>query len=178
MATSVAPPAAKRELFDPEHEDFRDSVRRFIADEVSPHHAEWERAQIVPRELFTKLAGYGFLAMEVPEAYGGPGVEDWRFNVVISEEASRSGVGDALIGPLLHTDVCLPYLIASCTDEQRERWLPGRGERRADPRDRDDRARHGLGPIRDRHPRATGRRRVGAERRRRRSSPTACCRTS
>ncbi len=125
MATSAAPPAPKRELFDSEHEDFRDSVRRFIADEVSPHHAEWERAQIVPRELFTKLAGYGFLAMEVPEAYGGPGVEDWRFNVVISEEASRSGVGDALIGPLLHTDVCLPYLIASCTDEQRERWLPG-----------------------------------------------------
>ncbi|HEY1590515.1 MAG TPA: acyl-CoA dehydrogenase family protein [Solirubrobacteraceae bacterium] len=125
MATSVAPHAAKRDLFDPEHEDFRESVRRFVDAEVRPNHAEWEGAQIVSRELFTKMAGYGFLAMEVPETYGGPGVEDWRFNVVISEEASRSGVGDALIGPLLHTDVCLPYLTASCTDEQRERWLPG-----------------------------------------------------
>jgi alkylation response protein AidB-like acyl-CoA dehydrogenase len=125
LATSAAPPSARRELFDPEHEDFRESVRRFIEAEVRPHHADWERAQIVPRELFTKMADYGFLAMEVPEAYGGPGVEDWRFNVVISEEAARSGVGDALIGPLLHTDVCLPYLIASCTEEQRERWLPG-----------------------------------------------------
>jgi alkylation response protein AidB-like acyl-CoA dehydrogenase len=125
LAISAAPPSARRELFDPEHEDFRESVRRFIEAEVRPHHADWERAQIVPRELFTKMADYGFLAMEVPEAYGGPGVEDWRFNVVISEEAARSGVGDALIGPLLHTDVCLPYLIASCTEEQRERWLPG-----------------------------------------------------
>jgi acyl-CoA dehydrogenase len=125
VATSVAPAAARRELFDPEHEDFRDSVRRFIDAEVRPHHAEWERAQIVPRELFTKMAGYDFLAMEVPEAYGGPGVEDWRFNVVTGEEAARSGVGDALIGPLLHTDVCLPYLMASCTEEQKRRWLPG-----------------------------------------------------
>jgi alkylation response protein AidB-like acyl-CoA dehydrogenase len=125
VAISVAPPAPKRELFDSDHEDFRDSVRRFIDAEVRPHHADWERAQIVSRELFTKMASYGFLAMEVPEEYGGPGVDDWRFNVVISEEAARSGVGDALIGPLLHTDVCLPYLIASCTEEQRERWLPG-----------------------------------------------------
>jgi long-chain-acyl-CoA dehydrogenase len=125
VATSVASPAAKRELFDSEHDDFRDSVRRFIEAEVRPHHAEWERAQIVDRRLFTKMASYGFLAMEVPEAYGGPGVDDWRFNVVISEEAARSGVGDALIGPLLHTDVCLPYLSASCTEEQKQRWLPG-----------------------------------------------------
>jgi acyl-CoA dehydrogenase len=125
VATFVAAPAAKRELFDSEHEDFRDSVRRFIDAEVRPHHAEWEDAQIVPRELFTKMASYGFLAMDVPEAYGGQGVDDWRFNVVLGEEAARSGVGDALIGPLLHTDVCLPYLIASCTEEQRERWLPG-----------------------------------------------------
>ena len=126
MATSVAPPpAAKRELFGPEHEDFRESVRRFIDAEVRPHHTEWERAQIVPRELFTKMAGYDFLAMEVAEEYGGPGIEDWRFNVVLGEEAARSGVGDALIGPLLHTDVCLPYLMASCTEEQKQRWLPG-----------------------------------------------------
>jgi len=125
MATTTLPPASRRDLFDDEHEDFRDSVRRFIDAEVRPHHADWERAQIVDRGLFRKMASYGFLAMEVPEEYGGPGVEDWRFNVVISEEAARSGVGDSLIGPLLHTDVCLPYLIASCTEEQKQRWLPG-----------------------------------------------------
>jgi alkylation response protein AidB-like acyl-CoA dehydrogenase len=122
-ATAVAAPA-RRGIFEPEHEDFRESVRRFIDEEVRPHHAEWERAQVVPRELFTKLASHGFLAMAVPEEHGGPGVDDWRFNVVLCEEAARSNVGDALIGPGLHTDVCLPYLLASCTEEQRRRWLP------------------------------------------------------
>ncbi len=115
----------RREVFDPEHEDYRDSFRRFVDAEVRPHYAEWERAQLVPRELFTKMAGYGFLAMDVPEHHGGQGVEDWRFHVVLTEEAARSGVGDALIGPGLHSDVCLPYLLASCSEEQRERWLPG-----------------------------------------------------
>jgi acyl-CoA dehydrogenase len=124
MTTSTST-AAHRELFETEHEDYRESFRRFVDAEVRPHHAEWERAQLVPRDLFAKMAGYGFLAMDVPERFGGPGVEDWRFHVVLTEEASRSGVGDALIGPGLHSDVCLPYLLASCTDEQRERWLPG-----------------------------------------------------
>jgi acyl-CoA dehydrogenase len=63
--------------------------------------------------------------MEVPEEYGGNGVADWRFNVVLGEEAVRAGVGDATAGPMLHSDVVLPYLMASATDEQKARWLPG-----------------------------------------------------
>ncbi|HXH24183.1 MAG TPA: acyl-CoA dehydrogenase family protein [Vicinamibacterales bacterium] len=123
---AIAPPQpAKRTIFEPEHDDYRESFRKFLAAEVLPHYAEWEQAQIVPRALFTKMAEYGFLAMEVPEEYGGPGVDDWRFNVVLSEEGTRSGAGDALAGPLIHTDICVPYLMASCTDEQKQRWLPG-----------------------------------------------------
>jgi alkylation response protein AidB-like acyl-CoA dehydrogenase len=78
----------------------------------------------VPRELFAKCAEHGFLAMGVPEGYGGHGVEDWRFSVVLAEESVRAQVADAMAGPLLHTDVVLPYLIASATEEQRDRWLP------------------------------------------------------
>jgi acyl-CoA dehydrogenase len=121
----TTPGAPRRLLFESEHEDYRESFRRFLDAEVRPHHPEWERAQLVPRELFTKMAAYGFLAMDVPETYGGPGVDDWLFHVVLSEEAARSPLGDALIGPGLHSDVCLPYLLASCTEEQRTRWLPG-----------------------------------------------------
>ncbi len=117
--------APRAGLFEDEHEAYRESFRRFIDAEIRPHHAEWEKAQIVPRELFTKMAGYGFLAMDVPEQYGGQGVEDWRFHVILCEEAARSGVGDALVGPGLHSDVCLPYLINAAADEQRERWFPG-----------------------------------------------------
>ena len=125
MATLTPPAAAKREIFEPEHEDYRESFARFLQKEVVPHYNEWERNQIVPRELFTKCAEHGFLAMEVPERYGGNGVADWRFNVVLSEEGIRAGVGDAMAGPMLHSDVVLPYLMATTTDEQKERWLPG-----------------------------------------------------
>jgi acyl-CoA dehydrogenase len=121
MSTVITP---KRALFEPEHEDLRESFQKFIAAEVAPHYAEWEKAQVVPRELFTKMAGYGFLAMEIPEEYGGQGVDDWRFNTVLMEEGTRAGVGDALAGPMLHSDICVPYLMASATDEQRERWFP------------------------------------------------------
>ena len=125
MATVTAPARPKRAIFEPEHEDYRESYARFLQKEVVPHYAEWEREQLVPRELFTKCAEHGFLAMEVPEEYGGSGVADWRFNVVLAEEAVRSGVGDALAGPMLHSDVVVPYLMASATEEQKQRWLPG-----------------------------------------------------
>ncbi len=124
MAVTVSA-GAKRTIFEPEHQDYRESYRKFLAKEVQPHYAEWEKARLVPRDLFTKAAAHGFLAMDIPEAYGGSGVEDWRFNVVLAEEASRSDMGDALAGLLLHTDVCIPYLTASCTSEQKERWFPG-----------------------------------------------------
>jgi len=124
MATTV-PPTAKRDIFEDEHHAYRESYATFLQREVVPHYPQWEKAQIVPRELFTKCAEHGFLAMEVPEEYGGNGIDDWRFNVVLGEEGVRAGVGDAVAGPLLHTDVVLPYLMASATDEQKERWLPG-----------------------------------------------------
>jgi acyl-CoA dehydrogenase len=126
MATTTTVPAApKRALFEPEHHDYRESYARFLQKEVVPHYEQWKSDQIVPRELFTKCAEHGFLAIEVPEEYGGNGVGDWRFNVVLNEESVRAGVADAIAGPLLHSDVVLPYLMASATDEQKQRWLPG-----------------------------------------------------
>ncbi len=108
-----------------ELKDYRESYARFLRAEVVPHYPEWLAAQIVPRSLFTQCAEYGFLAMEVPDEYGGPGVEDWRFNCVLAEESVKAGVGDAMAGPLLHSDVVLPYIMQSAGEEQRARWLPG-----------------------------------------------------
>ncbi len=115
----------KRTIFENEHRDYRESVRRFFAAEVTPHHAEWEREGIVPRELFTKAAERGMLAMAVPEAYGGAGVEDFRFNQILVEEVAYAGVAGSGLGITLHNDICLPYFLSYCTDEQRARWLPG-----------------------------------------------------
>jgi alkylation response protein AidB-like acyl-CoA dehydrogenase len=115
----------RRALFEPEHEDFRESFRRFLAKEVAPHHDAWERDGLVPRELFTAAGEHGFVAPQVPEAYGGAGVEDFRFNVVVNEEVSRAGLTGFGLGLTLHNDICLPYFLAYCDDLQKQRWLPG-----------------------------------------------------
>jgi alkylation response protein AidB-like acyl-CoA dehydrogenase len=115
----------RRTIFEDEHRDYRESVRRFIAAEVAPHHAQWERDGIVPRELFAQAAAHGLLAMAVPEPYGGAGVADFRFNQIVVEEVAYAGVAGSGLGMTLHNDICLPYFLAYCDDEQRARWLPG-----------------------------------------------------
>ena len=120
----------RRTIFTDEQEAFRESFRRFLAEEVRPHHLDWERAGIVPRDLYAKAASMGFASMSVPERYGGPGIDDFRFNAVVGEEAALAQVVGFGLGLTLHNDVCLPYLLSYATEEQRQRWLPGvaRGE--------------------------------------------------
>jgi alkylation response protein AidB-like acyl-CoA dehydrogenase len=115
----------RRTLFEDEHEDFRASWRTFLEREVAPHYERWERERLVPRELFANAGGRGFLGMAVPEQHGGAGVDDFRFNVVLSEEAQRMGVGTVHLGMSVHSDICLPYFMRYATDEQQQRWLPG-----------------------------------------------------
>ncbi|MGK2947902.1 MAG: acyl-CoA dehydrogenase family protein [Acidimicrobiales bacterium] len=115
----------QRTLFDDDHEQFRSSVRGFIAKELVPHHEAWEQAGIVDREVFRRAGAQGFLAMAAPEEHGGGGVDDFRYNVVIAEEIQRAGVNAAGLGWTLHNDICLPYFLSLCTPEQQARWLPG-----------------------------------------------------
>jgi alkylation response protein AidB-like acyl-CoA dehydrogenase len=118
-------PSVRRQLFDDEHEAFRESVGRFLEREIAPHHEAWERAGIVPREAFAAAGAGGFLGMAIPEEYGGAGVDDFRFNAIIGEEAHRLGLAGFSTGVTLHNDVCLPYLLHYADEPQRERWLPG-----------------------------------------------------
>jgi len=118
----------RRTLFDDVHEEFRASFRTFLAREVigdEGRYGEWERAGIVPREVFAIAGRGGFLGMAVPERYGGAGAEDFRLNLVIGEETQRAGVGGFGLGITLHNDICLPYFLRYCTEPQRERWLEG-----------------------------------------------------
>ncbi|MEY2420716.1 MAG: hypothetical protein QOI95_783 [Acidimicrobiaceae bacterium] len=115
----------QRELFDDEHEQVRASFRAWLVKEVLPHREEWDLAGIVPRELFTDAGAHGFLGFDIPEAFGGAGVHDFRFNLVIGEEVQAVGAGAVGLGLTLHNDICLPYFLRYCTDEQRARWLPG-----------------------------------------------------
>ena len=117
--------ARRRALFSSEHDAFRDSVRTFFAREVVPRLGECEAEGVVPRELFTRAAEHGFVAMGVPEEHGGAGVEDYRFNVVVAEEAERAGASAVGIGFALVSDICVPHLLENGTPEQHARWLPG-----------------------------------------------------
>ena len=79
----------------------------------------------MPRSLFTAAGAAGFLGMAVPEEYGGGGVDDFRYNLIIGEEVQRSGTGGAGLGITLHNDICLPYFLSLANEEQKARWLPG-----------------------------------------------------
>jgi alkylation response protein AidB-like acyl-CoA dehydrogenase len=113
----------QRTLMEAEHDLFRSSFRAFVEREVVPHHAGWERAGIVPRELWLSAGRSGFLGLGIPEEHGGSGVDDFRYNTVVNEELTRAGASG--VGFPLHTDVVAPYLTALATEEQRRRWLPG-----------------------------------------------------
>src|ERR1700760_447204 len=116
-----------RTIFSAEHELFRDQVRRFIAEEIAPNHAQWEKDGIVPRSLWLKAGAAGLLCTEVPQEYGGGG-GDFLFGAIMIEEMARAGA----TGPTfyLHSDIVAPYLVHYGTEEQKRRWLPpmARGE--------------------------------------------------
>jgi alkylation response protein AidB-like acyl-CoA dehydrogenase len=114
-----------RDLFDDDHEAFRESFARFVEKEVTPHYLQWEQDGIASRDLFTKAAEYGFVGMAIPEEYGGGGSGDFRFNQVIAEELAAAGIGGAGLGLTLHNDITTPYFLDVCNDEQQQRWLPG-----------------------------------------------------
>jgi len=113
----------KPTIYEAEHEDFRTTVRSFMEKEVAPHHEEWEKDGIVPREVWTKAGEAGLLCFDVPEEYDGPGIDDFRFNAVLNEEVTR--IGASGLGFSLHNDIVVPYLLHLGTEEQKQRWLPG-----------------------------------------------------
>jgi len=113
----------RRTVFTDEHEAFRDMIRSFIEAEVVPVYDEWMDGGIVPRDVYRSLGKLGVFGIEVPAEYGGAGEESFKYQAVLSEELSRAGV--TMGGSSVHVGLCLPYLKAYATEEQKRRWLPG-----------------------------------------------------
>ncbi len=112
----------ERTIFTDEHTMFRAAVRKFVEKEVAPYHKQWEQAGIVPRELWLKAGEQGFLCMDIPEMYGGGGVPDFRYCVIMTEEFTQANCTGPGFG--LHNDVAAPYILKYGTDEQKKRWFP------------------------------------------------------
>jgi alkylation response protein AidB-like acyl-CoA dehydrogenase len=110
-----------RTVFEPEHELFRDSVRKFLKAEAIPYHEQWEKDGEVDRALWQKAGAQGFLVPTAPEEYGGVGV-DFRYNVIVTEEVARAGLSG--VGWGLHSDIVVPYILEFGSAAQKDKYIP------------------------------------------------------
>ncbi len=101
----------------------RESIRRFVEQEVVPHAAAWETQGFVPREVLRHMGKLGFLGLRYPEEYGGGGL-DARATALLAEELGRSTFGGFAVTVLVHTDMASPHLVNAGSPEQIKAWLP------------------------------------------------------
>lgn len=100
----------KRNIYTEEHEIFRQSVRDFVAKEITPFNEQWEKNKMVSRESWQKLGEAGFLCMQAPEEYGGLGITDFKYNTIFAEELGLTGCAGPAVGYPLHNDIVFPYI--------------------------------------------------------------------
>lgn len=106
-----------------EQQVLRDMVARFIESEVTPYYEQWEREEIMPREIWHKLGEAGFLCADIPEAYGGPG-GTFDMSMLICEEFIRPGYGSLGGNMSVHSDIVAPYILNHGTEGQKQHYLP------------------------------------------------------
>lgn len=113
----------RRVIYNDDHEALRAVATEFFATKAVPNIPNWERAGRVDRELFQAAGALGLLGFQIPEAFGGAGLDTFKFNAVVSEAAVS--VGFMNLGLRLHADIVLPYYLHYADEDQRKRWLPG-----------------------------------------------------
>lgn len=124
MHSSAIRPLASmlpRQLFNDEHEAFREMVRKFYEKEVIPHTEKYEQQQHIDRELWNKAGELGLLCATMPEAYGGSGVDRLYSMILIEEQAYA---GDSATGFSLHSDIVANYILNFGNEAQKQQWLP------------------------------------------------------
>ncbi|MCV6620897.1 MAG: acyl-CoA dehydrogenase family protein [Cellvibrionaceae bacterium] len=97
-------------IFSAEHEQLRETVQRFVRDEINPYVDDWEKAGIFPaKELYKKAADLGLLGINKPEEYGGLGL-DYSFQAIFAEEIGRADHMSSPLGLGVHTTMATPAL--------------------------------------------------------------------
>jgi alkylation response protein AidB-like acyl-CoA dehydrogenase len=113
----------RRLIFEPEHEQFRQTVRHFMETEVAPHGERWRESGQVDREIYRKAGEAGLLCTWAEERFGGAGIDDFRFEQIIIEE--NMAHGDIGFYVNLHSDLVAPYIAKLGNEEQKARLMPG-----------------------------------------------------
>lgn len=108
-------------LYDDDLKLLQSSFRKWLQTEVLPHHDQWEKNHICPREIYKKAGAQGFLLVNQSPEYGGQGL-DFRFSAIITEELALAGATGL---PLwLHSDIIAPYIEHFGTEAQKKKYLP------------------------------------------------------
>ncbi|HMC49334.1 MAG TPA: acyl-CoA dehydrogenase family protein, partial [Solirubrobacterales bacterium] len=127
--TSVIRDTGQRATLPPfgeEHEELRETVRRFVTSEIAPNVDEWEAAREFPRELYGRCAELGFLGLKFPEELGGQGGTHLHDAIWVEELARSGGSGGVAAGLNAHTSIAMPPIFNFGTEQQKQRWLvPG-----------------------------------------------------
>jgi alkylation response protein AidB-like acyl-CoA dehydrogenase len=113
-----------RGLYTQDHEQFRQVVAEFVRREVEPHQERWDEQHATGREVWLAAGKQGVVGLSGPAEYGGPGLDDLRYRMIVCEELAR--VGAASLGSSfgLQDDILIPYVSSLGTEEQKRRWLP------------------------------------------------------
>ena len=113
-----------RNIYSEEHLLFKKSVEDFVAKEIIPYHAQWEKDQMVSKESWLKLGEAGFLCMQVPAAYGGLEISDFKYNAIFTEVLGYSGCAGPAVGYPLHSDIVMPYILHYGNEATKQKYLP------------------------------------------------------
>ncbi|UYO96725.1 acyl-CoA dehydrogenase family protein [Microbacterium sp. M28] len=116
----------ERDIYDEDHEAFRDLVKDFVKRHVSNEAIErWDAAGEIDRPTMLAAGEAGLIGLSVPEEFGGAGMlQDYRFRTIVMEEVIAAGAGSLAGAFGIQDDLAVPYLVHMGTQEQKEKWLP------------------------------------------------------
>jgi alkylation response protein AidB-like acyl-CoA dehydrogenase len=114
----------RRDLYEPDHEAFREVVQEYVKREVTPNLPRWEEERNVDRRAWLAAGKQAIIGLRVPEGFGGPGTDDFRFRCVVMEELAKVCAASVSSGFGLQDDIAIPYIVDLGTEEQKARWLP------------------------------------------------------
>src|ERR1700750_590784 len=114
----------RRDLYEPDHEAFREVVQAYVKREVTPNQQRWEQEHIVDRQAWLAAGKQAIIRHLIPERFGGLGTEGFRFRCVVVGEFGTVGARSLSSGFGLQDDIAAPYLVDLGTEEQQARWLP------------------------------------------------------
>jgi acyl-CoA dehydrogenase len=122
MMVRVKGAQMRSKIFNDDHGAFREVVRNFIAREVVPTFSDWEKQGHPPRDFYRRMGELGLLGIQAPTEFGGGGVDEFTYSLVMAQETARAGVTFGT--QPAHSELILPYLMRYCSPEQKQRWLP------------------------------------------------------